>query len=324
MASPLFSSPPIGEYLKLIEEGLKRFLDSDVRTLLEVGSYITDGGGKRLRPLLVLSVSKAGGTTEEVLKEKVLPLAVGIEYIHTASLLHDDVVDEADTRRGRPAAHRVFGNGVAVLTGDYMYANALYLFATNGTQKMIEVVSQAVKTMAEGQVLELKKVGELIDEGTYFKIIDGKTAVLFAAAAAVGALSSPALAERWEELWRFGLHLGRAFQLIDDALDYIGDEKAVGKPVGQDLREGKTTYPLLAVIDKLDPQRVKEVLLGSCEGETEEIISLVKELGGVEKTKERARQELSLAGEILEKLPLRGQEGEFLKRLLEFVVERTY
>jgi octaprenyl-diphosphate synthase len=317
----LFKHPLVEKCLSETEKGLKEYLDSHVRFILEAGNYIVDGGGKRLRPLLVLLTAYGGGT--EI--KKVVPLAVGIEYIHTASLLHDDVVDEADTRRGKSAAHKVFGNGVAVLTGDYMYATALYLFSKHGTPKMIEVVSEAVRKMAEGQVLELKKVGELIDEQTYFEIIDGKTGVLFAASSAVGALSSEKLKPFWEDFWNFGLALGRAFQLIDDALDYEGDPRKVGKPIGIDLKEGKTTYPLLSVLDKIkDTQKVERILKDPDGNGAEEIVNLVKELGGVEKTKERARKELNLAREILEKVPLNGEVKELLTQLVEFVVQRTY
>jgi octaprenyl-diphosphate synthase len=317
--NPFKDSPLILQLLEEIEKALRQYMDSDVYQILEIGNYIFDGGGKRLRPLLTLLVAKGGKADTE----KVLPLAVGLEYIHTASLLHDDVVDEAETRRGKKAAHKVFGNGVTVLTGDYMYANALYLFSTHGTQKMIEVVSDAVKKMAEGQILELKSVGELIDEETYFKIIDGKTGVLFAAAAAVGALASN-LKESYKDFWNFGLSIGRAFQLIDDALDYIGDEKEVGKPVGLDLTEGKTTYPLLSVIENLETHKVKHILLHGTKEDIESLIQQVRELGGVERTKERARKEINRAREILEDSNLQKEEKELLNQILDFIVERTY
>ena len=320
MGSSFLKHPLVVELLDKTERGLREFLNPNVKTVLEVGGYIIDGGGKRLRPLLTLLISKGGGGDTD----KTLPLAVGIEYIHTASLLHDDVVDEAETRRGKLAAHKVFGNAVSVLTGDYMYATALYLYSLHGNAEMIRVVSEAVRMMAEGQVLELQKVGELIDEKTYFEIIDGKTSALFAAATAVGAMSSPNLKGLRDEFWRFGLHLGRAFQLIDDALDYDGDAKEVGKPVGQDLREGKTTYPLLAVLEHLDPKEVKETLLDTSNGKVEKLVNLVRELGGVEKTRERARTELSLAREILKRSPLIGEVGEILNELIDFVVQRTY
>ena len=320
MGSSFLKHPLVVELLEKTEEGLRRFLNPNVKTILEIGGYIIDGGGKRLRPLLTLLIARGGGGDTD----KTLPLAVGIEYIHTASLLHDDVVDEAETRRGKAAAHKVFGNAVSVLTGDYMYATALYLYSLHGNAEMIKVVSEAVRMMAEGQVLELKKVGELIDEDTYFEIIDGKTSALFAAASAVGALASPNLRDFQDEFWNFGLHLGRAFQLIDDALDYDGDSQKVGKPVGQDLKEGKTTYPLLAVLKHLDPKEVKEVLLDTSNGKVENFVSLVRELGGVEKTRERARKELSLAREILDKSPLNGEVKEILGGIIDFVVERTY
>ncbi|RTZ68946.1 MAG: polyprenyl synthetase family protein [Aquificaceae bacterium] len=325
MGASFLKTPLVERFLALTEEGLKKFIDSQVRSILEVGNYIVEGGGKRLRPLLVLLIAKGGGLENKPLEERVVPLAVGIEYIHTASLLHDDVVDNAQTRRGRPSAHTIFGNAVSVLTGDYMYATALYLYSVYGTPKMIEVVSNAVRLMAEGQVLELKKVGELIDEKTYFEIIDGKTAVLFGASSAVGALASPNLRETYHDFWNFGVYLGRAFQLIDDALDYEGSETKLGKPVGQDLMEGKTTYPLLAVLEKIgDTQEVKKILLNGSPEEVKNLVNLVRELGGVEKTKERARKELSQAREILNRSNLKGEVREILNQLVDFVAERTY
>ena len=320
MGSSFLKHPLVVELLEKTEEGLRRFLNPNVKTILEIGGYIIDGGGKRLRPLLTLLIARGGGGDTD----KTLPLAVGIEYIHTASLLHDDVVDEAETRRGKAAAHKVFGNAVSVLTGDYMYATALYLYSLHGNAEMIKVVSEAVRMMAEGQVLELEKVGELIDEKTYFEIIDGKTSALFAAASAVGALASPNLRDFQDEFWNFGLHLGRAFQLIDDALDYDGDAQKVGKPVGQDLKEGKTTYPLLSVLEHLDLKGVKDILLDTSNGKVENFVSLVRKLGGVEKTRERARKELSLAREILDKSPLNGEVREILGGIIDFVVERTF
>ncbi len=324
MASSPFSHPEVKRFLELTEGGLKRFMDSDVALMLEVGNYIVDGGGKRLRPVLTMALARGGGVDGKALEERVVPLAVGIEYIHTASLLHDDIVDDAETRRGKTAAHRVFGNAAAVLTGDYMYANALYLYSVYGTTEMIRLVSEAVKMMAEGQLLEIKKVGELIDEVEYFQIIDGKTSALFGASAGVGALSSEKLSTHYYDWWNFGLYLGRAFQLIDDALDYAGDEKKLGKPAGQDLREGKTTYPLIAVLDRLDGEKVKRALTGDDEALIKEVVEEVKRLGGVELTKERARAELKKALFILEKHQLENGMGEFLNSLIEFVVERTY
>ncbi|NPB06933.1 MAG: polyprenyl synthetase family protein [Aquificae bacterium] len=300
--------------LELIEKRLLEELTPEVRLVLETGRYIVESGGKRLRPLLtLLSCGLCGGNPEEA-----LPLAVGVEYVHVASLLHDDVVDGAEERRGRKSANLVFGNGVAVLTGDYMYAKALHLFTEYGNAEMIRLLSWAVMQMAQGQVLELSKVGEIITEEEYFKIIDGKTAVLFAAAAGVGAMRAGS--SRWAELKEAGLKIGRAFQLVDDALDYEGDPRRLGKPVGNDLKEGKCTYPLLAVLNRLDEEEVKQTLMGR--RDPEELRKKVLELGGTRLAKEKAREELEEARKILSGFPDSAYREELLK-LIDFVVERT-
>ncbi|EDP76032.1 polyprenyl synthetase family protein [Hydrogenivirga sp. 128-5-R1-1] len=303
--------------LEAIERRLLEELNPKVKLVLETGRYLIDGGGKRLRPLItMLSCGMCGGEPEDA-----LPLGVGLEYIHAASLLHDDVVDGAKKRRGRESANLIFGNEVAVLTGDYMYAKALHLFATHGTIDMIRIVSRAVMDMAEAQVLELSRVGELITEEEYFQIIDGKTAVLFGACVSVGGLAGGCDEEG--RLYEVGLRMGRAFQLIDDLLDYAGNSEKTGKPVGNDLREGKTTYPLLSVLDSLDRVRV-ESLLKEINPSAEEIESLRREvlsLGGDVKTKERAVEELSRAKELLSVFPENQYKEEILK-LMDFVAFR--
>ncbi|WP_457600094.1 polyprenyl synthetase family protein [Hydrogenivirga sp.] len=303
--------------LEAIEKRLLEELNPKVRLVLETGRYLIDGGGKRLRPLVtMLSCGMCGGEPE-----KALPLGVGIEYIHAASLLHDDVVDGAKKRRGRDSANLIFGNEVAVLTGDYMYAKALHLFSTYGNIEMIKLVSQAVMDMAEAQVLELSRVGELIGEEEYFQIIDGKTAVLFGACVAVGGLAGGCPDS--ERLYEVGLRMGRAFQLIDDLLDYAGDPEKTGKPVGNDLREGKTTYPLLSVLSSLDRERVERIL-GKVSPSDEDVESLRREvlsLGGDVKTKERAISELNTAKELLREFPESSYKEELLK-LMDFVAFR--
>ncbi len=280
----------MGYMVHLLEEELIKHLDPEVRAVLDVGNYIVASGGKRMRPILSLLTCKALGGDEK----SVLPLAIGIEYIHVASLLHDDVVDGADRRRGKLSANVVFGNDLCVLTGDYMYAKALWLYSVYGNLKSIEIVSKAVMDMAQGQVLELKSVGDLIDEDTYFSIIDRKTGVLFGASMAVGALVAGR--EDYEEFYRIGLKIGRAFQLVDDALDYSGSEEKLGKPVGNDLKEGKCTYPLISVIEKLNFEDVKRSLRS---GEILWLREKVVELGGVKKTYERALTEVQDALEEL-------------------------
>jgi len=265
-----------------IRERIISYLDPEVREVYEIGKYIISSGGKGVRPLLTIMVCEAlGGDVE-----RVVPLAVGIEYVHIASLLHDDVVDGAQTRRGKKSANLVFGNQACVLTGDYMYAKALSLYSQYGSLESIQVLSDAVMKMSQGQLLELKSLGNFIDEETYFRIIDYKTGALFGACMAVGALIAGR--EDYWDFYRMGILAGRAFQLIDDALDYAGSEEKLGKPVGSDLAEGKCTYPLLCVLDELKEE--ERLLFYS--GGYEDLKRLVLKHGGVEKTKEKARQEI--------------------------------
>jgi octaprenyl-diphosphate synthase len=287
------------------------YLDPEIRLVEDVGRYILSAGGKRLRPLLMMEVCRMlGGDVE-----RVVPLAVGIEYIHMASLLHDDVVDGAHTRRGRPSANALFGNQAVVLGGDYFYAKALWLYANYGNLQAVEMVSRAVMHMSQSQLLELLSLGKLISEEEYFRIIDGKTGALFGASMGVGALMAESpLAE---EFYHMGLKVGRAFQLIDDALDYSSSEERLGKPVGNDLREGKCTYPLFSVLDHLDPQWVLERF---GRGNTQELRERVVLLGGVENTKKRAEEEIAPVLEFVGKF----ENSQALLKLIKGIVNRDH
>jgi len=285
------------------------YLDPEIKLVEDVGKHILSAGGKRLRPLLMMEVCRMlGGDVE-----RVIPLAVGIEYIHMASLLHDDVVDGAHTRRGRPSANVLFGNQAVVLGGDYFYAKALWLYANYGNLQAVEMVSRAVMHMSQSQLLELLSLGKLISEEEYFRIIDGKTGALFGASMGVGALMAESpLAE---EFYQVGLKVGRAFQLIDDALDYSSLEERLGKPVGNDLREGKCTYPLLSVLDHLDKQWVLDRF---GKGNTEELRERVVLLGGVENTKRRAEDEIAPVLEFVGKF----ENSQTLLQLIKSIVNR--
>jgi octaprenyl-diphosphate synthase len=287
------------------------YLDPEIRLVEDVGRYILSAGGKRLRPLLMMEVCRMlGGDVE-----RVVPLAVGIEYIHMASLLHDDVVDGAHTRRGRPSANALFGNQAVVLGGDYFYAKALWLYANYGNLQAVEMVSRAVMHMSQSQLLELLALGKLISEEEYFRIIDGKTGALFGASMGVGALMAESpLAE---EFYQMGLKVGRAFQLIDDALDYSSSEERLGKPVGNDLREGKCTYPLLSVLNHLDLQWVLERF---GRGNTQELRERVVLLGGVENTKKRAEEEIAPVLEFVGKF----ENSQALLQLIKGIVNRDH
>lgn len=285
------------------------YLDPEIKLVEDVGRYILSAGGKRLRPLLMMEVCRMlGGDVE-----RVVPLAVGIEYIHMASLLHDDVVDGAHTRRGRPSANALFGNQAVVLGGDYFYAKALWLYANYGNLQAVEMVSRAVMHMSQSQLLELLSLGKLILEEEYFRIIDGKTGALFGASMGVGALM--AKSPLAEEFYQMGLKVGRAFQLIDDALDYSSSEERLGKPVGNDLREGKCTYPLLSVLNHLDLQWVLERF---GRGNTQELRERVVLLGGVENTKKRAEEEIAPVLEFVGKV----ENSQALLQLIKGIVNR--
>ncbi len=287
------------------------YLDPEVKLVEEVGRHILSAGGKRIRPLLMIEVCKMLGGDWE----RVVPLAVGIEYIHMASLLHDDVVDGAHTRRGKPSANALFGNQAVVLGGDYFYAKALWLYANYGNLQAVEMVSRAVMHMSQSQLLELLAIGKLISEEEYLRIIDGKTGALFGTSMGVGALmaNSPLA----EEFYQMGLKVGRAFQLIDDALDYSSLEQRIGKPVGNDLREGKCTYPLLSVLDHLDQEWVLERF---GKGDIHELREKVVILGGVENTKRRALKEIAPVLEFVSKF----ENGKSLLQIIGTIIDRDH
>ncbi len=309
-----------------IKKHIFRYLDSEVEFILKVGNYILESGGKRLRPILVLAFAKALGKENT---ENLYPLAVALEYIHTASLLHDDVVDGADTRRGRTSANRVFGNETVVLTGDYMYANALYLFSIYGDIDMIRNVSDTVKKMAEGQLLELKRIGDIdLSEEDYFKILMGKTAVLFGSCCYVGTAFATEEKSLRESAYNYGVKIGLAFQLIDDLLDYTADEKKLGKPTCNDLREGKITYPLLSIMNDLTNEErefIKKVIrdLIPSKEDIEKVKLIVEKKGGTEKTLEKAKELVIEAIKELEKFP-NNKYSKDLEKLAKYIVERDF
>lgn len=307
-----------------VEKTLRSYLDPSVNFILQIGNYILDGGGKRLRPYLVLKFSNM---LRGYNKEEDYILAAALEYLHTASLLHDDVVDGSEKRRGRPTANRIFGNDSTVLVGDYMYANALYLFSIYGDIDMIKNVSDSVKKMAEGQLLELKKIADFnISFDDYYKIVLGKTAVLFGSCCYVGAALSTSDQNLKDSAYNYGINLGVAFQIVDDILDYEGDEEKVGKSLMNDLKEGKITYPLLVVKDKLsdkDKEFIKSVIIDKSPS-IENLLKakkIVESYGGIEKAKEDARDFMRKAIENLIDFP-DNKDKEELVKLAYYIVER--
>ncbi len=246
---PVKNDNPLNQAIKLCTDDMKLVndcihdnLQSDIPMIPAIGHYIINSGGKRLRPLLCLLIAKMfdyqGG--------RHIPLAVVIEFIHTASLLHDDVVDSSDFRRSNPSANAVWGNQASVLVGDYLFSRSFQMLVQDDDMDMLKLMSDVTNALAEGEVLQLSRTFHLeMTEEECLEVIERKTAILFAAAAEVGAHVSGQSDKIIQDMTEYGMCLGVAFQLMDDALDYLSDEEAAGKPVGHDLEEGKITLPLI-------------------------------------------------------------------------------
>jgi len=237
----------VGEDLEACNRTIVARMDSPVALIPNLAAHIVAAGGKRLRPLLTLAAARLCGYPGERGGARHVHLAACVEFIHTATLLHDDVVDESLLRRGLASANAVFGNKASVLVGDFLFARAFELMVEDGSLAVLAILSRAAATIAEGEVLQLATQNDLTtSEARYLDVVTGKTAALFAAACEVGAVVADRPAGQRAALARFGLNLGIAFQLVDDALDYAADQARLGKTVGDDFREGKITLPVLA------------------------------------------------------------------------------
>src|SRR5262245_14497999 len=246
-----FLKPAIGADMAAVDGVLRDSLASDVLLIRQVAEYIIGGGGKRLRPaLLLLTAGATGyrGTDQHT-------LAAVIEMIHTATLLHDDVVDESQLRRGHATANAEFGNAASVLVGDFLYSRAFQMMVGVARMRVLEILAETTNAIAEGEVLQLINAGDAdLDETAYLNVIQRKTARLFEAAARIGAVLGGAAPNVEDALARYGMHLGTAFQLVDDILDYSGNADAIGKNVGDDLAEGKMTLPLIRALAMGTPE----------------------------------------------------------------------
>ena len=235
---------------------INQAVQSEVALISQIGTYIISAGGKRLRPIITILAGKSLGYDHD----KLYSLAAMVEFIHTSTLLHDDVVDESELRRGRKTANNLFGNAAAVLVGDFLYTRAFQLMVGSGSMKILEVMADATNIIAEGEVMQLMNIGNTdITETEYVQVIQYKTAKLFEAAAQVGAILAGADESQEQALKEYGMHVGTAFQIIDDILDYSGDTAEIGKNVGDDLAEGKPTLPLIYLMQQGNEQAAADV-----------------------------------------------------------------
>lgn len=282
---------------------IPRRLTSDVDMVEKIGAYIIDSGGKRLRPLLVLlSARLLGYAGQDHVK-----LAAIIEFLHTATLLHDDVVDHSALRRGRATANALWGNAPSVLVGDFLYSRAFQLMVELDQMKILDILSSATNTIAEGEVQQLANIGNLsIDESAYRETIRCKTALLFEAATHTAAHLCTRESALIETLRRFGLHFGMAYQLVDDCLDYMSDAETMGKNAGDDLAEGKLTLPLIHSLGQSDAADRAVLVDGLRRGDASaltEVLTILQRTGSIAYAQDAALHESRLALELLESLP---------------------
>ena len=257
---------PIRDDLREVEREFARHVQSQVAVIPTIGNYVKDSGGKRIRPAVLLMAARMAGYTgdpsidsgssrAESRDDRAVLYASVIEFIHTATLVHDDIIDESALRRGREAAHTRWGNHVTVLFGDFLYLKSMSLALTQDNLEIIRLLCDVTLRIVEGEIYQLTKNGDVeLSEEEHLDIVRRKTAFLFAGCAKIGGMLGPTTREQQDALWEYGLNIGMAFQIVDDLLDFTGEEGALGKPVGGDLREGKMTLPVIHLLARGDAQ----------------------------------------------------------------------
>jgi octaprenyl-diphosphate synthase len=306
-----------------MDEVIRARLDSNVALVSQVAEYIIGSGGKRLRPLLVLL--SAGAFSYHGRDH--YQLAAVVEFVHTATLLHDDVVDTSALRRGKPTANALFGNAASVLVGDFVYSRAFQMMVEVDNMRVMKVLAEATNMIAEGEVLQLMNCQNPdIDERSYLQVIRYKTAKLFEAATRLGAILGGATSDQEAAMATYGMHLGTAFQLIDDVLDYSGDHMTMGKNVGDDLSEGKATLPLIFAIKQGSNDEAALIRKAIKEGgldELGEVLSAISRTGALDYTRRQAETEVLSAKQALSGLS-DTQYREYLMKLADFAVSRDH
>jgi octaprenyl-diphosphate synthase len=278
-----------------VDQVIRSRLQSDVALVSQVGEYIIASGGKRLRPALVVLSARTFGYQGKLHFD----LAAVVEFIHTATLLHDDVVDESELRRGRETANAMFGNAASVLVGDFLYSRAFQMMVEAGDMRVMQTLADATNLIAEGEVLQLLNCNDAdVDAENYLRVIHRKTAKLFEAAMRLGAIIAKQDTAAEEAAARYGMHLGTAFQLVDDVLDYSGNAEEIGKNLGDDLAEGKPTLPLIYAMQHGTPaqaQVIREAIEQGDINRFEEVLQIVQQTGALDYTRQQAQLEADKA-----------------------------
>ncbi len=309
--------------MRAVDDVIRKSLHSDVALINQVADYIINSGGKRLRPALVLLSAGVFGKIEP----RHHTLSAVVEFIHTATLLHDDVVDESAMRRGRATANTLFGNAASVLVGDFVYSRAFQMMVSVQNMRVMDILAEATNIIAEGEVLQLLNINDPdISDEDYLRVIHYKTAKLFEAATRLGAVICEASENDEQAMAEYGMRLGTAFQLIDDVLDLSGESNDIGKNLGDDIAEGKPTLPLLyAMRNGSEAQRSlirNAIELGGLE-DLQSVMQAVKDTGALDYVIKVAKQEVTLACQAIAHLPKTAQHQSLID-LAEFAVARTF
>ena len=315
---------PVAFDLKAADQLILDELVSDITLIQQITRHIISSGGKRLRPLIVILCARAVGFAGA---EEHLELAVIIEFVHTATLLHDDVVDKSNLRRGRDTANAIWGNQASVLVGDFLYSRAFQILTRSGNNNVMRALSDTTNAIAEGEVLQLmNRHDPQLSEQSYFDVIERKTACLFKSAAEIGAMIATEDKKLHDAAAAYGMNIGLAFQIIDDVLDYTSDDDTLGKHVGDDFADSKATLPLIHAINNTDDATAKAIHTALIEGNTDHIdtaLRAIKEMGSVNYCLEKANHFVDLAIAALEPFP----DGEYktaLLELAEFTTARSF
>jgi len=321
--TPELIKNPIADDMKQVDAVIRDRLKSDVVLIRQVADYVIGSGGKRLRPALVILSAGACGYAGRHHHE----LAAVVEFIHTATLLHDDVVDASHVRRGRATANSMFGNAAAVLVGDFLYSRAFQMMVDVQNMRIMEVLAEATNTIAEGEVMQLLHVHNAdVNEQDYLRVIRSKTAKLFEASGRLGAILAGVPPAREKALADYGMHLGTAFQLVDDILDYSGDLAQTGKNLGDDLAEGKTTLPVIYAMRQGSAEQrgiIRNALINGGLSDFEPVLKTIQQTGALDYTRTQAEASAREARDAVAALPDSKYKDSLLE-LASFAVTRNY